>query len=235
MNTGIVELSLDVVLAAVGKRESNTSARLELGGVTVNYKPRRVQVLKRNPKCVCCGLEMNASQARAHVVDGVTVTHLLEMGHRKPTGQFIPFTVDHILLESAGGAYSFTNLQTMCLTCNGKKADHMSNAEIAAVRANPSEYATKWVDVPTLLDHLMLAERFNTIRDTANKAAVKKAKAELVKHRQLIRSTVPGSTIVPQPTPIAQNPWRIWWDSRPSIAAMWYGLIGQHHNWFAAV
>jgi len=37
------------------------------------------------------------------------------------------FTKDHIIPKAAGGSNSLKNLQPMCLTCNGEKADNVDN------------------------------------------------------------------------------------------------------------
>lgn len=93
----------------------------ELHGFRVKLASLRYKVFRRSCVCVACGLvgtvmsldRSDKKGPRAHFnLYGIT-----------ESGRVVMLTKDHIVPKSKGGSNRLDNLQTMCETCNRKKAD----------------------------------------------------------------------------------------------------------------
>lgn len=236
--------SLSAVFEQVGQKQNGKYSiiTVDIDGapVTIKTNAGRIKMYKNQPTCVCCGKTADTVRVmkspHLHDVDG----YVLDVCITTPDG-YIPLTTDHILLASSGGMDAAINYQTMCHECNSKKADVMSNAEIAMVRANPRMYAKTWVDI-NYLEHLLdLNEEYNRL------VASNVDRKQVLQFRQAMRtarSKLQYGKKVPVIKPVVIDlapsvgwtpTWKDWWNSRPSLLAPVYGWLGQYHSLFLAL
>lgn len=84
----------------------------------VKMESSRLECLRRNPKCVKCGLEGTIWILQSHK-DEAPHINLYAVTPRH--GYLVLMTQDHILPKCHGGSSEQTNLQTMCTHCNKDK------------------------------------------------------------------------------------------------------------------
>lgn len=74
--------------------------------------------------CVACGTAGTFFALERHVRNNKNPdAHHFNLYGIDKQGQEVMLTKDHILPKSKGGSDSLDNLQTMCIICNGRKAD----------------------------------------------------------------------------------------------------------------
>lgn len=105
-----------------------------IDGVTyeVRMGSDRMRLLKRCPRCICCGLEGIQFQLE---LPPKTVRPHFNLYGIDTKGEQVMLTKDHIMPKSAGGNNHPKNLQTLCCVCNELKSSHrVSIAELCAMR-----------------------------------------------------------------------------------------------------
>jgi len=90
----------------------------------VNLSSGRLKTFKRSIKCVECGKIGNVmSLDRFRKKSKIPSAHFNL--YYKEDDKYILMTKDHIIPKSKGGKNHISNYQTMCESCNGKKADNL--------------------------------------------------------------------------------------------------------------
>jgi hypothetical protein len=89
-----------------------------------------MQVFKKNPCCVSCGLRGTTFFAFQEPNKGNIIIELYGKDH---AGRWVELTVDHILPKALGGKNEFKNYQTMCSVCNNKKGSRPLSPEQLAI------------------------------------------------------------------------------------------------------
>lgn len=97
-----------------------------INGITYRVKvgTDRLMVLNRTPYCVQCGLKGNAwllQQQAQHADRMVAQLNLWYVDPINPSTNCL-MTIDHVIPRSKGGSDHISNLQTMCVEDNLKKA-----------------------------------------------------------------------------------------------------------------
>jgi 5-methylcytosine-specific restriction endonuclease McrA len=116
---GTREYGVDEVLAhATTERGVN----LVYEGFRVRMDSLRYQVFLRSRRCAKCGLEGTVFLLQRSPGDPPDRAHFNLYAHA-PNGDLVLMTKDHIVPQSKGGKHNAENLQTLCSTCNGAKAD----------------------------------------------------------------------------------------------------------------
>ena len=96
--------------------------RVVLDGDSVRVKGVRMEsFVVHGIVCVRCGLT-GAYFVKEKTTDEDTSWHL-NLYAINSRGCEVLMTRDHIMPRSKGGSEDISNMQTMCLTCNGLKAD----------------------------------------------------------------------------------------------------------------
>ena len=89
-------------------------------GYDIKMNTRNLQLFTlKGTKCAECGLKGDYFAIETQT-DGHYCLNLYSKDN-------ILFTKDHIIPKAAGGSNALENLQPMCLTCNGEKADSVDN------------------------------------------------------------------------------------------------------------
>lgn len=139
----IGEFSLDEVLPYVGK-PGTPKKKYTVNDITYKVKMSsvRLRLFKKSQVCVVCGLLGTRFILEQYENDGSP--HFDLYGEDIPSKIFVnkpmvgiknnlvSFTKDHIVPRSKGGEDKITNMQIMCMTCNGIKGD--TNLPIKLVR-----------------------------------------------------------------------------------------------------
>ena len=227
-SVAVMALGVDEILDKLSTSKSTAARTLMVDGIRVSYTPKRMNILRHNHKCVCCGRSADVALIERPVGQKENGAHSIALYiiHGK---KYIPLTVDHLLLSCMGGQYNEHNLRTMCLECNARRADMMSFADIALVRANPRAYVKDGVSVPWLLHTLNLTEEYLQVLQTGTRKQIAMKRNELVDARSFLhRGKVPPKV----PTVSPPNPWIAWWNSMPPIWPAAYGWVAERHNWF---
>lgn len=227
-STVVMALGVDEALDMLSPSNATTSRTLVVDRIKIGYTPKRMNIIKHNRRCVCCGRGADVAlveRAKSQNEHGV---HSLAL-YIVSGDSYIPLTVDHMLLVCMGGAYNEHNLRTMCLECNARRADMMSFADIAQVRANPRVYLKGGIDVPWLMHTLTITEEYVTLLQTGTRKQIAMKRDELIHARSFLqRGKVPPKV----PTIPLPNPWTTWWNSMPSIWPAVYGWVAERHSWF---
>jgi diadenosine tetraphosphate (Ap4A) HIT family hydrolase len=104
--------------------------RVEIDGEEVKANSQRLQLFfTKGMKCVVCGAEgkffiMVKNKSKKGTPDP---HYHLELIGKKPDGQYVLMTKDHIIPRSKGGENKLENYQTMCVICNNEKGDKMED------------------------------------------------------------------------------------------------------------
>lgn len=116
-----------------GKRTVRKTFTMDDGkSFSVKINSKRLRLFKKNPCCVCCGIEGTIIALERQ---GAETPHL-NMYAANESDQLILMTKDHILPSSREGSNALDNLQTMCSVCNGLKGGYpITNDELKEVRA----------------------------------------------------------------------------------------------------
>lgn len=151
---------------------SNSIKQITVFGQAVYINSVRTKTFETNNKCVCCGIVGDVFVAE-QCVSGIDKAIHWNL-YARTKGGLALMSVDHILADSLGGLYSVRNFQTMCQSCNSKKGNMMSVAEIDLVLSDMDKYATCWVNKDNLRIVLDLLKQyhqsdFNTERYALNK------------------------------------------------------------------
>lgn len=209
-------------------------------GIKVNHG--RLRMYKAQPTCVCCGRTADVAVVDKTPHSNSLDEYLINICITTKDGH-VPLTTDHILLACVGGQNTASNYQTMCQECNAKKADVMSDAEIALVRNDVRRYAKSWVDSSYLNYLLELNAEYNQATRAFASGNGTVTKKQLVSQFQAMKAARLKLQYGKKP-PIVQQPvvdepkqitWASWWDARPSLMAPVYGWLGRHHSLLLAI
>lgn len=154
---------------AVGKynKANPLYQEISVANTPVTLTMVRMEVFCSNQACVECGIEGNVFLAERHVNDECEKQYLnLYSVSNRGT---VMLTVDHMLPEAFGGKFHFDNLQVMCQPCNMKKADKLSNDQIAILLQDLSKHTKVWVDQEFMHWLLKLYAEYNDEKDSVRK------------------------------------------------------------------
>lgn len=237
MTAPYIEVPLEELRGLVSGFKSPTRGPIKQhshAGVPFSFRTGRIHRILNNPKCVCCGKEVN----HARIVPTSTA-HTVDVGYLSEDGGFVRFTVDHLLLDCMGGLYNNDNLQTMCVECNTNKGDVMTEHEIALVRANPTKYAAAWVNVPYLMFLLDMQEYELRLRAdvTINKKELNRFHMQLSKARSCLTidgRKIPANIVNPyadilRPPVVTGATFVEWAKSMPSIRLIVRNWLYSHN------
>lgn len=101
---------------------SNLGKVIEVCGQKVAVKSKRYKCYARNIICIRCGIEGHYFAAEKQISQ-LTDRYHLNLYHKTLEGKEIMMTVDHRIPLSRGGPDNVSNLQTMCIRCNGAKGN----------------------------------------------------------------------------------------------------------------
>lgn len=116
----LTTLPVDQVIAKIGLppfRHTMTVKKHELG----LYSLRMRTFKQSGTTCVGCGANASFFAVERHINGDTAKYHLNLYGI--VDGRERMFTCDHVQARSKGGANDLSNTQTMCITCNSRKAD----------------------------------------------------------------------------------------------------------------
>ena len=125
---GEKKYSLEEVLPYIQKRKGMKPLKHDFDGDLVKISSLRLRMFKeKGCKCVSCGLEATYFQKTRGNPKENWHFNLFADVEREVYGEKVIekvlFTKDHIHPKSKGGLDRLFNMQTMCVICNGKKAD----------------------------------------------------------------------------------------------------------------
>lgn len=202
-------------------------------GQSFTYRAGRVRRLIEAKSCVCCGKVAN----HVRIVPTAQGSHTIDVGNLDENGVFTRFTVDHILLDCMGGAYSDDNLQIMCSDCNTAKGDVMTIDEINLVRKNPTKYTVSGIDIPYLMYVLDMQEMELRMReDGTPRRDLNRFRIQLSAERQkvLAKRALPATFVNPyadilRPPVVTVRSFAVWWKSMPSIKELVNNWLFRHN------
>lgn len=118
--TRLTTLPVDEVVRRIGlppNRHTMTVKKQELK----LYSLRMRTFAQSGTTCKGCGVESSYFAVERHINGDTQGYHLNLYG--VVDGKEVMMTCDHVVARSKGGANDLTNTQTLCNTCNQKKAD----------------------------------------------------------------------------------------------------------------
>jgi len=103
--------------------------KVKLDGDLIKISTARLLTFRRcGTTCVSCGLKGEFFVKEKHKKGDSKSFHLNLYGKNKH-GSEVLMTSDHIIPKSKGGSDGVRNRQTMCIHCNGNKADNYNEEE----------------------------------------------------------------------------------------------------------
>ena len=117
-------IPIDVVLA-------NVDGFVTVAGQQVSCQSWRIKLYAaKGVKCAHCGKE-GTTFAAERAKGQQSLKRHLNLYHIADNGKETMITVDHIVPKSKGGGSHISNLQPLCIVCNGKKGNKMPDDEAA--------------------------------------------------------------------------------------------------------
>jgi len=111
-------VSIDEVLANVG-------GSVSVNGVPATCASWRIRLYAaKGVRCANCGL-VGTTFAVERAKRQESNKHHLNLYHVAEDGKETMITVDHIIPKSKGGGNHISNLQPLCIRCNGRKGDKL--------------------------------------------------------------------------------------------------------------
>lgn len=147
----------------------------------INVNKKRMKTFRANSTCKCCGTQGNVYVIEQNVNDA-TNSKYLNLYSVTAQGA-IEMTVDHKLCVSLGGNDLQTNRDAMCRTCNQKKANEMSRAEIVYVLAHLKDHVKSWVNH----DFIRAILNLHLLSLTHQASTQRQIKAACGKHLHMLR------------------------------------------------
>ncbi len=127
---------------------------------------------------------------------------LCEYCHTNELWQYVPFTVDHILPLSAGGADSLANLALACFHCNRRKSAHQTlidqetSEEVALFHPRLHRWADHFI---WSVDRLLILPRTAIGRATISLLEMNRPRVLLIRHADLdVNRHPPGGDPIAQ-------------------------------------
>lgn len=119
------------VLACVPDQENGLPEIQMIGEHRVNMGSVRYKVFKyKGTSCVICGITGTLMALEYHKKGARQQPHF-NLYAKKPNGESVMMTRDHIIPISKGGAkYDLENLQCMCEKCNHAKGSQLVSNEV---------------------------------------------------------------------------------------------------------
>ena len=151
----LAELSFEATMRQIADQDHYADIRVDGKAYRVNMGASRLQVLKKNPLCACCGiratdasLDLDAKRTKETGNFHYHVNLYARSGeHGKDHQHMILLTKDHVVPRSKGGKEEESNFQTLCANCNFLKdnadldLEHMRKILFPAYRAYLSSKA----------------------------------------------------------------------------------------------
>lgn len=117
--------TIEEVNEAIYKGKRSGTKFMTIKGIEVRWSSSRYRLFEKNHVCVECGcegefyvIERNGKDKNGNFA-GPYHLNLYSIVE----GRLMMMTKDHIVPKSKGGLNNMTNYQTMCISCNSKKAD----------------------------------------------------------------------------------------------------------------
>jgi 5-methylcytosine-specific restriction endonuclease McrA len=180
----LAKFSMGEILPLLGQGNPKAKLLTDHGEYFVKTGSPRLECLKRNQSCVCCGLagirwylqtsrlgipkkqtvcfieECPWCQCRPpNPMLGGDTPHLNLYGLHPTHGSLVLMTQDHIRPKSRGGKDNIENLQTMCTICNRRKGNLL-----------PDEYTTGNSSTPAVDRGSAFLERLRQIAKTSDES-----------------------------------------------------------------
>jgi hypothetical protein len=110
---------------------ANVGGRVVVEGNVVSCDSWRIHLYAaKGVRCAHCGME-GTTFAAERAKSQSTPKYHLNLYHVAEGGEETMITVDHIVPKSRGGGNHVSNLQPLCIKCNGRKGDRMPSDEAA--------------------------------------------------------------------------------------------------------
>lgn len=104
-------------------RANKKSHKMFYGDI-INFGTMKLRCFRRSgTKCHCCGLHGKFFLKERHNHGNGSTEYTLQL-YAIRNGKEVLMTCDHIRPISKGGTGHLENLQTLCFTCNQRKADN---------------------------------------------------------------------------------------------------------------
>jgi 5-methylcytosine-specific restriction endonuclease McrA len=97
-------------------------------GNKINVGSKKLILFKRNPICICCGIEGTIINLCKYKNDDALFFELF--AKREFDGVFVKMTIDHVIPLSLGGLDIIENMQTMCYYCNNARGNRVLTQEV---------------------------------------------------------------------------------------------------------
>jgi hypothetical protein len=117
---------INEIMPHIKDQTNKHKIKKEFDGDMIKVSSRRLFLFKvKGLECVECGIKGSFFAKERHVRAVLQPYHFNLYGFDE-RGNERMLTKDHIVPKSKGGSDDLSNLQVMCIKCNGKKADQIT-------------------------------------------------------------------------------------------------------------
>jgi hypothetical protein len=195
--TVLQELPIEKFFKIMDGGDSKYFTTIEDIEYSANLVSTRLLCIKKNPKCVVCGIEAtiarlecqsaNLSQSNQYHFN----VYAKVEDENYPLGyRYVTLTQDHIFPKSLGGPTTLDNLQTMCSTCNKDKDNSVDFSNLPLFSEETKNHLWQSLcknnNITKTLIYFIISSEFNINREEVKSLGVVKF-STLTKPEELLK------------------------------------------------
>lgn len=178
----VQEMSIEKLFDLIDSGEKRYSITINKTRYSGGLISTRLQCIRRNHRCVSCGVEGSIVRLEQYKSDGTINGYHFNVYAKVedcnyPLGyRYVTMTQDHIFPHSLGGSTTLDNLQTMCLDCNHSKDNSIDFSKIPVIGESTRQHIWKTIcannNLTKTFIYFMINPEFNINREAVQSLGV---------------------------------------------------------------